>query len=89
MKSIIEEMYHGRLCPLGERSTQSTEREKLVQKQLKAEKAFLEQYPECKEALEKLLSNYAELESCTAYEEFERGFRIGSQMMMEMLRPIE
>ena len=87
MKNIIEEMYNGTLY--NECHAQSAEHEKMVQKHLKTKQKFLEQYPECKEALEKLLSEYAELESSTAYEEFQRGFRIGSQMMLEMLRLIE
>ena len=87
MKNVIEEMYNGTLW--NECHAQSAEHKKMVQKHLKTKQEFLEQYPECEEALGKLLSEYAELESCTAYEEFERGFRIGSQMMMEMLRPIE
>ena len=89
MKSILEEMYNGTLRPFSEVHTHSAEREKFAEKHLTAEQNFLEQYPECREAFEKLLAEYAEFESYIACEQFQLGFRAGAQMMMEMLRPIE
>lgn len=89
MKSIIEGMYFGTLHPFGEVHTKSAKRTETVQKLLSAEREIKEQCPECSEALEKYLAEYAEFESVRAYEQFQRGFRAGAQLMLEMLRPTE
>lgn len=89
MKSIIEGMYNGTLYPFSELHIKSAKRDELIKKHLTAERDFLAHYPECKETLEKLLSEYAEFEGYVAYEQFQLGFRAGAQMMFEMLQPIE
>lgn len=85
MKSIIEGMYYGTLTPLGEVHTKTAEQIETVQKLLSAEHDIKEQYPECSEAFEKYLAEYAEFENANAYEHFQRGFRAGAKMMLEIL----
>lgn len=86
MKSIVEEMYYGTFQPFGELRTKYAERTETVQKLLSVKQDFKEQYPECSEAFEKYLDEYAEFESANAYDQFLHGFRIGAQMMLEMLK---
>ena len=85
MKSIIEQLYYGEICPC-EKPAPQTERcienRKLI---CSNEEQLLEQFPDCKELLDKYTDTLhieTQLE-CAA--DFVRGFRIGAALMLDIL----
>ena len=87
MKSIIEQLYYGEICPC-EKPAPQTERcienRKLV---CSTENKLLEQFPDCKELLD-TYTDALHIESqleCEA--DFERGFRLGAMVGLELLLP--
>ena len=89
MSDVIKQLYNGTIRPFDEIHEPTLEREAAIRKYRTAEQHFIELHPECKYDLEVMLSEYAELESYTAYEQFALGFRAGAQLMLEALRPIK
>lgn len=85
MKSVINKLYYGELCPC-EKPAPSTERYIKTKKTIcSAEQQLLERFPECKELLDEytdVLHIESQLE-CEA--DFERGFRLGAAMMLDIL----
>ena len=85
MKSIIEQLYYGEICPC-EKPAPATKRyienRKLI---CSTENKLLEQFPDCKELLDTYtdaLHIETQLE-CEA--DFERGFRLGAELMFNIL----
>ena len=89
MHDMIGQLYSGTIRPFEEIHEPTPEREAAIRKFRAAEQNFIEQHRECEHDLEVMLSEYAELESYTAYEQFALGFRAGAQLMLEALRPIK
>ncbi len=85
MKSIIEQLYYGEICPC-EKPAPQTERCIENRKTIcDTEEQLLDQFPDCKELLDTYtdaLHIEAQLE-CEA--DFERGFRIGAALMLDIL----
>ena len=86
--SIIEEMYNGDLFPIGTYSNSSKEYKKAMDSLVAAETELLNTYPQIRELFDKYQSAQIELISINNRQEFVNGFRIGGQMVMEMLRPV-
>ena len=87
--NIIEEMYNGDLFPVGTYSNSCEEYKKAMDSLVAAETELLNTYPQIRELFDKYQSAQFELISINNRQEFVNGFRIGGQMVMEMLRPIE
>ena len=89
MKSIIEQLYYGEICPC-EKPAPQTERCAENRKTIcNTEEQLLEQFPECKELLD-IYTDALHIETqleCEA--DFARGFRLGAQITAEILKPFE
>lgn len=85
MKSIIEQLYYGEICPR-EKPAPQTERCIENRKTIcDTEEQLLKQFPTCKELLDTYtdaLHIETQLE-CEA--DFERGFRLGAKILFELL----
>ena len=88
--NIIEEMYNGDLFPVGTYSHESKEYKNAIDALVAAEAELLKTYPQIKEVFDRYQSAQIELISVNNRQEFVNGFRIGAQMVMEMIskRPI-
>lgn len=85
MKSIIEKLYYGEICPC-ESPLPNTERFRENRNTIcNTEEKLLEQFPKCKE----LLSEYADarrIEAQLASEaDFVRGFRLGATLILDII----
>ena len=84
MKSIIEQLYYGEICPC-EKPAPQTERCIANRKTIcDTDEQLLERFPECKELLDiytEALHIETQLE-CEA--DFERGFRLGAELMLAL-----
>ena len=85
MKSIINKLYYGEICPC-EKPAPNTKRcidnRELI---CSTEERLLDQFPDCKELLDQYtdaLHVETQLE-CEA--DFERGFRLGASIMLDIL----
>ena len=85
MKGVISKLYYGEICPC-EKPAPNTKRcidnRDLI---CSTEERLLDQFPDCKELLDQytyVLHIEIQLE-CEA--DFERGFRLGASLMLEIL----
>lgn len=89
VKNIIEEMYNGDLFPIGKLNHTDTEYRNAVNDLVATESALLKTYPEIKEMFEKYQDAQIQIISLSSRQEFVNGFRVGAQMALEMIKPIE
>lgn len=87
--NIIEEMYNGDLFPIGTYSHDSKEYKKAMDSLVVAETELLNTYPQIKALFDKYQNAQIELVSINNRQEFVNGFRIGGQMVMEIMKAIE
>ena len=84
MKSIIEQLYYGEICPCEKPAPQT---ERCIENRnlmCSTEEQLLEQFPDCKELLDRYtdaLHIEAQLESEA---DFARGFRLGATLMLDV-----
>ena len=85
MKSIIEQLYYGEICPCEKPAPQTercTENRKTI---CNTEEQLLEQFPECKKLLD-VYTDALHIETqleCEA--DFARGFRLGAALILDIL----
>ena len=85
MTSILEKLYYGELSPCSE-PTPTTERylkAKAEVEQLGDE--ILAKYPDCKELLESYADALHVTAACEGLQDFERGFRLGVLLMVDLM----
>ena len=82
-------MYNGDLFPIGTYDHCSDEYKKAINELTSAEAELLAAYPQIKELFDKYQSAQINLFSINNRQELVNGFRVGAQMMLEMLKPIE
>ena len=85
MKSIIEQLYYGEICPCEELAPQTERCIENIKTICDTEEQLLKQFPTCKELLDTYtdaLHIETQLE-CEA--DFERGFRLGAKILFELL----
>ena len=85
MKSVISQLYYGEICPCEKPAPNTKRFAENRSKICSTEEKLLELYPDCKGLLNEYtdaLRIEAQLESEA---DFERGFRIGAQIMFNIL----
>lgn len=87
--NIIEEMYNGDLFPIGTYDHCSQKYKNAMDKLVEAETELLKNYPQVKELFQKYQDAQIELISINNRQEFLNGFRIGAQIVLEMVKPID
>ena len=87
--NIIEEMYNGDLFPVGTYEHCTDEYKKVMDTLTSVEAEMLAAYPQIRELFDKYQSAQIDLISTNNRQEFVNGFRVGAQMMLEMLKKIE
>ena len=87
--NIIEKMYNGDLFPIGTNDHYSQEYKNAMNKLVDAETELIKDYPQVKELFQKYQDAQIELISINNRQEFLNGFRIGAQIVLEMVKPID
>ena len=85
MKSIIEEIYYGELSPY---SLPAPTCEKYIKARDAVERireSILQKYPDCKKLLEEYSDAIHVTASCEGLQDFTTGFRLGAELMTEIL----
>ena len=86
--NIIEEMYNGDLFPVGSNSHNNKEYRKVISDISKAESELLKAYPKARVLFERYQNAQIDLITIDNKREFVNGFRIGAQMVMEIMKAI-
>jgi len=89
MKSIIEKLYYGNIHPIMEVQLLHNECNQKAKEFMELEKKILQKYPKAKKLFEKYGDAQAEHTDMYGYQQFLLGMRMGAQIMMELLEPIE
>lgn len=89
MSNIIEEIYNGDLLPIDKLCNTDKEYRKVMEKVIAAENALLNAYPEVTELFEKYQDADGQMISLSNSREFVKGFKIGAQVALEIMKPID
>ena len=89
MISILEKLYYGEISPCSQ-PTPTTERNLKAKDEVwQYEEALLAKYPDCKELLECYADAIHVTAACEGLQDFERGFRLGAMIAVEISKPFE
>ena len=89
MDNIIKDMYFGNVLPFWEIQHRTKEYDEKANQILKIQKELLEAFPEAEQLLESYCTAHYESADIFGYQQFQLGMKVGAQIMMEMLKPIE
>lgn len=86
---LLEAMYRGQVQNLSELNRWDKRYAKLLDQIVEVEKQIIRISPEGSELLHQYQELHGKLDSLTAYHEFCTGFRVGAQLMAEMLEDLD
>ena len=89
MKNIIDELYDLHLSNKNDVENEDKEYQSTLDRLIKLEAELLKTYPDCKEILEDFQTAGGDLHSIANRIEFRKGFKIGAQLVFEMIKPIK
>ena len=89
MKNILDELYDCNLFHLTRITDIGDVYRKAMERLLKAETELLKAFPDCRELLDEYQSVEIDLTDLANRYEFSKGFRLGAQLVLEMLKPIK
>ena len=88
MKDIIDELYDLHLPNKNDVENEDKKYQSTLDRLIKLEAELLKTYPDCKELLEDFQTAGGDLHSIANRIEFRKGFRIGAQLVLEIIKPI-
>ena len=88
MKNIIDELYDLHLPHHNFTDNEYSEYQSTLDRIIKLEAELLKAYPNCKEILEEFQTAGSDLHNFTNRSEFRNGFKMGAQLVLEMIKPI-
>ena len=86
--TILEEMYENELFSLIETEEMGEDYKNALDRLLNAEKAITDNYPDCKAIIEEYQAAEIDLHHITHRHEFCKGFRAGTQIMIEIIKTL-
>ena len=89
MKGILDELYDCNLFHLTRLADIGDEYRKAMERLLKAETELLKALHDCSELLDEYQSAEIDLTDLSNRYEFSKGFRLGAQLVLEMIKPIK
>ena len=89
MKKILDELYDSGLFRLTRISDVGDEYRKKMEQLLKVETELLKAFLDCEDMLNEFQSVEIALNDLSNRYEFSIGFRLGAQLVLEMLKPIK
>ena len=88
MKNILDELYDCGLFHLTEIIDDNDDHKKAMDRLHKAESELLKAFPECKALLDEYQSAEINLHHLSNRYDFCKGLRLGAQLILEMIKPI-
>ena len=89
MKNILDELFDSGLFRLTKITDVGDEYRKKMEQLLKVETELLKAFPDCEDMLNEFQSVEIDLIELSNRYEFTVGFRLGAQLVLEMLKPIK
>ena len=89
MKNILDELFDSGLFHLTKLTDIGDEYRKNMEQLLKVETELLKEFPDCEDMLNEFQSVEIALNDLSNRYEFSMGFRLGAQIVLEMLKPIK
>ena len=89
MKNILDGLYDSGLFHLTKLADVGDEYRKKMEQLLKVETELLKAFPDCEDMLNEFQSVEVALNDLSNRYEFSIGFRLGAQLVLEMLKPIK
>ena len=89
MKNILDELYDCNLFHLTRITDIGDVYRKAMERLLKAETELLKSFPDCRELLDEYQSAEIDLTDLANRYVISKGFRLGAQLVLEMLKPIK
>lgn len=88
-KNILDELYDYDLFHLTEIEDTDGAYRVAIDRLVKAETELRKAYPDCTDILDEYQSADIDLHNLSNRNEFRKGFRAGSQLVLEMIKPIK
>ena len=89
MKDIIDELYDLHLPGKNDVENEDKEYQSTLDRLIKLEAEMLKTYPDCKDIFEEFQTAAGDLHGIANRIEFRKGFRIGAQLVLEMIKSIK
>lgn len=89
MKDIIDELYDLHLPNKNDVENEDKEYQSTLNRLIKLEAELLKTSPDCKDIFEEFQTADGDLHSIANRIEFRKGFRIGAQLVLEIIKPIK
>ncbi len=86
--TLLEAMYRGKVPTFCEVNLWNTEYAELVRQITEVETEILQTYPDIKPLLNRFQDIQNEINSISYYHEFQIGYKVGAQLMLEMMENI-
>ena len=87
-RNILDELYDYDLFHLTEIEDMDVSYKKALDRLVKAEAGLKKAYPDSTEILDEYQSADIELHNLSNRNEFRKGFKVGAQLVLEMIKPI-
>lgn len=87
--SILEEMYYGNILPFWEHSISDAEYHAKAMESVEADKELRAAFPQAEEFIDKHDRARNAVEEIMSYRQFVYGFRVGAQLMAEMMKKVD
>lgn len=88
-KNILDELYDFDLFHLTEIENVDDAYKSAMDRLVNAEAELLKAFPDCKDILDEYQSADIDLHNLSNRNEFRKGFRVGAQLVLEMIKPIK
>lgn len=88
-RNLLDELYDCDLFHLTEITDVDGEYKLAMDRLLKAETELLKNFPDCKDILDEYQSADIDLHNLSNRNEFRKGFKVGAQLVFEMIKPIK
>lgn len=89
MKNILDELYDLDLFHLTEIEDVDGAYKSAMDRLVDAESELLKTFPDCKPILDEYQSADIDLHNISNRNEFRKGFKVGAQLVLEMIKPIK
>lgn len=89
MRSLIDELYDYDLFHLTETEEVDGAYKSAIDRLVNAEAELLKTFPDCKAILDEYQSVDIDLHNLSNRNEFCKGFKVGAQLVLEMIKPIK
>lgn len=89
MRNILDELYDLDLFHLTEIKDTDGTYKSAMDRLVDAEAELLKTFPDCKAILDEYQSADIDLHNLSNRNEFRKGFKVGAQLVLEMIKPIK